>query len=490
MVDGAATVMSSFNDLNGVPIVANRYMLTEVLRERLGFDGFVVSDWRAVEQLFNQRYATDSIDAAVKSITAGNDMDMYDSIYRDYLPQAIKEGVVEIETIDNAVRRILKLKFELGLFDNPYVEVLPDSVRYLTPAGVALSKRMAMESMVLLKNENQLLPLDKGVKNILLVGAMATDRENIVGTWTCNGETKDVGTICEGLQQEFGKRARITHLEGAGVLQNTPAFDKAFAQEARKADVIVVALGEQRYWSGENGSKASLALPAAQEQIVIDAHKTGRPVVLLTSSGRPLALSNIEPYANAIVQMWQSGLYGGEAVAGILSGRVNPSGRLAITFPYTTGQVPIYYNHRENARVSWEQKQGGYVDAPSTPLYEFGHGLSYSTFEYSNLAVSQTPFTKNDIVVATVEVTNTSTVDGMETLFWYVDDVVATVSQPVKKLKHFEKRLIKGGETVQYTFEIDPMHDLSFVDANGDTYLEKGVFYIIVKDKRIKITLH
>ncbi len=486
---GAATVMSSFNDLNGVPLVANHYMLTEVLRDRLGFDGFVVSDWRAVEQLFNQRFVTDSIDAAVKSIAAGNDMDMYDAIYRDYLPQALQQGRIDMATIDNAVRRVLKLKFELGLFETPYVEVVPDSDRYFAPASIALSKQMAEESMVLLKNKNHLLPFDKGIKNILLVGVMANDRNNYIGTWTCNGENKDVVTIYEGLQKEFGNRARITHLEGTGFLENIPAFEKALAREARKADVIVIALGEQRYWSGENGSKASLALPAAQEQLVVDAYKSNKPVVLLTSSGRPLALSNIEPYADAIVQMWQSGLYGGDAVAGILSGRVNPSGRLAITFPYTTGQLPIFYNHRENARGSWTSKQGGYADAPSTPLYEFGHGLSYSTFEYSNLAVSQSHFTKEDKIVATIEVTNSSDVDGMETLFWYVDDAVASISQPVKKLKHFEKQLVKGNETVQYTFEIDPMRDLSFVDANGNMHLEKGDFYIIVKDKRICITL-
>ncbi len=485
---GAATVMSSFNDLNGVPTVANRMLLTEVLRERWGFEGFVVSDWRSVEQLITQRYAADSLDAAVKAIEAGNDMNMYDRTYSRFLTQAEQQGKVEQATIDEAVRRILRVKFELGLFDNPYTEEVERDYKYMTPESRLLAQRMAEESMVLLKNSDNILPLKSNMEDVLLVGAMAADRDNMMGTWFSHGQKSDVVTILDAMKREFPK-SDITYLKGAGFMRNDKGFVDKLRKEARKADVVVVALGEQYKWSGENGSKSQLELPEAQQEVIREAKKYCKKVVLITSSGRPLALKDIEPMADAILHIWQPGLFGGNAVAGILSGRVNPSGRLAITFPQTTGQVPLFYNARANARSAWGGRQGVYVDINNEPLYEFGAGLSYSQFDYGKLTSSSATVAEDGTVTLSVEVTNRSKQNGYETLFWFVDDPVASITQPLKKLKHFEKRLIEAGKTERFEFKIDPMRDLSFVDGDGVEQLEKGDFYILVKDQRVKITL-
>ncbi len=486
---GAATVMSAFNDLNGEPIASNREMLTEVLRNKLGFDGFVVTDWRSLEQLITQRVAADSLDASVMALKAGNDMDMYDYIYSRFLPTALERGVIDMKPIDEAVRRILKVKFELGLFESPYTEKVSDEDRYLESESVETAKSFAEESMVLLKNKNNTLPLKSDIKRVLLAGPMVDDRINMMGTWQSHGDQSDVVTIYDGLKAEFGDRIDFTYIEGASFLKNSDKLMSNFKCSAQTTDMIILALGEQAKWSGENGAKASLDLPESQVQLIVEGAKYNKPIVVLTSSGRPLALSNIEPYVDAIVQMWQPGLYGGEAVAGILSSRVNPSGRLAITFPYTTGQLPIFYNHRANARSAWGASQGSYRDAPTEPLYPFGHGLSYTEYEYSSLKVSKNEFIKGEKVTVSVDVSNVGEMDGKETLLWYVDDCVASISQPIKKLKHFEKRLIPAGESETFSFEIDPQRDLSFVDRDGVSHLESGDFYIIVKDQRIKITL-
>ncbi len=484
---GAATVMSSFNDVNGIPATANHYLIQDVLKHRWGFDGFVVSDWSSVRQLINQRYAVDTLDAGVKSIMGGTDMDMYDGIYLKYFEEALDTKVLSMDYIDEAVRRVLRIKFELGLFENPYAEIVADSLRYLQPESLALAEEVASNSMVLLKNEGGVLPLSKNISSIMLVGAMANDNEHIMGSWHCNGSPEDVITISEGLKAKFGKGTKINYLEGADFESNSEALKSKFKSVANASEVIVLALGEKNDWSGENGTKSTLSLPSAQEQLVKMAKEAGKPVILLLSSGRPLELCRIEPLADAMLQIWQPGTMGGSAVASILSGEANPSGRLAITFPYSTGQVPIYYNQRSNARNG---TQGDYIDIPTTPLYTFGHGLSYSTFEYSEITLSKTQANKQDKVTATIKVTNTSAVDGKETIFWMIDDPVATVTQPVLKLKHFEKSEIKAGETKEFTFEIDPNRDLSFIDGKGRSNLEAGIFNIVVGDKRATLTLN
>jgi beta-glucosidase len=486
---GAQTLMSAFNDITGIPASANHYTLTEVLKNRWKHDGFVVSDWKSVYQLINQGYAADSADAGVKALNAGVEMDMNDDIYVKYLPAKIKQNEVQMSRIDDAVRRILRVKFRLGLFDNPYIEEIPESERYLNAKSIKLAEKCAEESMVLLKNENSILPLTNRIKKIALIGPIAKDQGNIMGSWTCNGKQENTVTLYDGLQNEFKNKTEIFYAKGCD-FEGTDESDFAYALNiAAQSDVIILCLGEKRGWSGENASRASIALPTIQEKLTAKLKEAGKPVVLVLSNGRPLELIRLEPLADAILEVWQSGNFGGNPFAGIISGRINPSGRLDITFPKVTGQIPTYYNMRPNARCSSKDWNGLYQDVKNEPMYWFGHGLSYSKFVYSELKTSKTTFTENETVSIELKVKNASNIDGQETVFWYVSDPVASITQPIKKLKYFEKKEIKAGQESIFSFQINPKRDLSFVDGNGKIVLEKGDFFIQTNNQKIKITL-
>lgn len=481
---GAATLMSAFNDIGGTPATANHYLLTEVLRNKWGFSGVVVTDWNAVEQLMSQGVAADRKEAACKAFMAGADLDMKDFCFKDHLEALVTEGKVPLARIDSAVARILALKFRLGLFEQPYTVEVADEKRVLLPAYKEVCRQLAEESMVLLKNEAGTLPLRK--KNVAVIGPMADDRENLLGSWSAQGRVEDVeGSIYENLRAELGPEARVTYARGCAFDGTDRSGFREARKVARKADVVVVCLGEKKSWSGENASRSTLALPAIQEELLAEVAKEGKPVVLVLSNGRPLELCRVEPLCDAIVEMWQPGIVGGKALAGILSGRVNPSGKLAITFPWSTGQIPLYYNSRQSARPL----QGKYQDQPTVPLYEFGHGLSYTSFEYGDLQLSADTIRRGEKLKVEVRVTNTGKVDGKETVHWFVRDPVCSIARPVKELKCFEKRTIRQGESQTFCFEIDPERDLSFVDSDGNRFLEPGTYYVMVKDKRVCIEL-
>lgn len=482
---GAATVMCGFNDISGVPASANYYTLTEVLKKRWGHDGFVVSDWGSISNLVAQGVAKDDKESCLKAFMAGVEMDMVDDIYINNMAQLVNEKKIPMATLDEAVRRILRLKFRLGLFENPYIEELSDSERYLLPQDMAVAKELAAESMVLLKNNKNTLPLSADVKNIALLGPLANDSVSLMGTWEGQGQSKDVRTIYDGMLAEFKGRAAINYARGCELDgKSRDGFEAALAL-ARAADVVVLCMGEKKNWSGENGSRSTLALPAIQEAFVAEVNKLGKPIVMVLSSGRPLELIRIEPLADAIVEIWQPGLMGGPALAEILSGKVNPSGRLSITFPLTTSQQPMYYNLRQSARPT----MGYYQDIPREPMYRFGHGLSYTSYDYGKVTLSKSQIKRDEKIVAQVEVANTGTVDGKETLLWFISDPVATISRPMKELKFFDKKVIKAGERVVYRFEIDPSRDLSFVDAQGDRHLEAGEFFVTVKDQKVRFEI-
>lgn len=481
---GAATVMSCFNDISGTPGSANPYILTEILKKRWGHDGFVVSDWGAIQQLRSQGVAADRKEAAEKAFNAGLEMDMMNRCYDAHLADLVREGKVSEQQLDDAVRRVLRVKFRLGLFERPYTPASTEKERFLLPASLRVAEQLAEESMVLLKNRDNALPL-KGVSRIAVIGPMAKSRYHLLGAWSAQGNAEDAVSIFAGLENEYRGKAELLYAQGCEFDgDDRSGFSEASAA-ADGADVVVLCLGEKRDWSGENASRSTLALPAIQEQLAAEMAKRGKPVVLVLSSGRPLELCRLEPIAGAIVEMWQPGIRGGNPIAGILSGRINPSGKLAMTFPYSTGQIPIYYNHRQSARTH----QGKYQDIPNTPLYEFGHGLSYTTFEYGDLQPSATTFRRGEKVTVTVAVTNTGERDGAETVHWFVSDPVCRISRPVKELKHFEKQPIRRGETRTFRFEIDPERDLSFTDGDGVRFLEAGDYYILVKDKKVKLTL-
>lgn len=480
---GALTLMSSFNDISGVPGSANRYTMTEILKNRWKHTGFIVSDWGAIEQLKNQGLAANKKDAAMYALNAGLEMDMMSHAYDRHLAELVKEGKVSQQTIDEAVRRVLRVKMLLGLFDNPYTPDVPD--RFLRPADLKVAADLAAESMVLLKNDSTLtLPL-KDKKRIAVIGPLAKNGWDLLGNWLGHGKSEDVVTLWQGINDEFGKDSEIRYAEGCRRNgSDRSGFKEAF-DAAKWADVVVLCLGENLKWSGENASRSSIALPSIQEELAAEVARAGKPVVLVLANGRPLELNRLEPFANAILEIWQPGIRGGEAMAGILSGRINPSGKLAITFPYSTGQIPIYYNRRKSGRGH----QGFYQDITSNPMYEFGHGLSYTTFEYGEPVADKRDFKRKDKIKVSVPVTNTGKVEGAETALWFISDPYCSITRPVKELKHFEKKTIKPGETVMMEFQIDPWRDLSFVNADGKRFLEAGEYNVIINGKKITLNL-
>lgn len=482
MKENPATVMSSFNNLSGEPVTANRYVLTDVLRGKLGFKGFVVSDWASIEQLKNQGAAANLKTAGEMSINAGLDMDMMSHAFDEHLAQSVKEGKVSTSTIDTAVRRVLKLKFELGLFENPYTVEPKDESRFLRRESREVAEQLAAESMVLLKNNNSLLPL-KGQK-IAVVGPLADKQDDLTGCWNGHVDTAGVQSVLSALKEEFADQI-VGYAEGCDYDGDSEdGFDEAVAL-ACKADVVVVCLGEKRKWSGENHSRSTIELPHIQTRLLSAIRQTGKLVVVVLSNGRPLQLNTIEPLADAIVEMWQPGTPGGKPLAGILSGRINPSGKLAMTFPYTTGQIPIYYNRRPSAR----HHQGFYDDIQSSPMYAFGYGLSYTEYKYGDISVSATELGADEDFEVTVSVNNTGKVDGKETVLGFVSCPYAKLTRPVKELRFFDKKTIRRGETQTYTFSLNTTRDLGFIDKDGNTVLEPGKYVISIADKKTEITI-
>ncbi len=481
---GAATVMSAFNDISGVPASANRYTLTDVLKERWQHDGFTVSDWGSIQQLRAQGAAADHKEAALRAFEAGVDMDMMNRCYDAHLAELVTEGKISTERLDDAVRRVLRLKFRLGLFERPYTPASTERERFLREEDLAVAEQLAEESMVLLKNEGKVLPLTDKATRIAVMGPLADNHYDLLGAWAGHGVQEDVMSILDGLQAEFGTE-RLRIVAGCGFDgDDRSGFDEALAA-AREADVVVVCLGEKRKWSGENASRSTIALPAIQQELLAEVYRTGKKVVLVLSSGRPLEMGGLEPYADAIIQMWQPGLCGGRPLAGILSGRINPSGRLSITMPYASGQIPIYYNRRQSARPH----QGYYQEIPIEPSYPFGYGLSYTTFAYSEVRLSSDHVCRDGTLTAEVTVTNMGDRDGQEVVHWFIGDPVARITRPVRELKRFEKAPIAAGESRVFRFTIDPIRDLSYSDEDGNRLLEAGVFHLYVGDQKRTIEL-
>ena len=481
---GAVTLMSSFNDISGVPGSANPYIMTEILKKRWKHDGFIVSDWGAVEQLKNQGLAATKKDAARYAFNAGLEMDMMSHAYDRHLKELVEEGKVTMAQVDESVRRVLRVKFRLGLFERPYTPVTNEKDRFFRPQSMAVAAQLAAESMVLLKNDNQILPLTNK-KKIAVVGPMAKNGWDLLGSWCGHGKDTDVEMLYDGLTAEFGGDAELRYAMGCKPQGNDRSGFAGALDVARWSDVVIVCLGEMLTWSGENASRSTIALPQIQEELVKELKEAGKPVILVLSNGRPLELNRMEPLCDAILEIWQPGINGARSMAGILSGRINPSGKLAMTFPYSTGQIPIYYNRRKSGRGH----QGFYKDITSDPLYPFGHGLSYTEFKYGTVTPSATKVKRGDKLSAEVTVTNTGARDGAETVHWFISDPYCSITRPVKELKHFEKQLIKAGETKTFRFDIDLERDFGFVNEDGKRFLEAGEYHILVQGKTVKIEL-
>ena len=481
---GAATLMSSFNDISGVPGSANPYIMTEILKKRWKHDGFIVSDWGAVEQLKNQGLAATKKDAARYAFNAGLEMDMMSHAYDRHLKELVEEGKVTMAQVDESVRRVLRVKFRLGLFERPYTPVTNEKDRFFRPQSMVVAAQLAAESMVLLKNDNQILPLTNK-KKIAVVGPMAKNGWDLLGSWCGHGKDTDVEMLYDGLTAEFGGDAELRYAMGCKPQGNDRSGFAGALDVARWSDVVIVCLGEMLTWSGENASRSTIALPQIQEELVKELKEAGKPVILVLSNGRPLELNRMEPLCDAILEIWQPGINGARSMAGILSGRINPSGKLAMTFPYSTGQIPIYYNRRKSGRGH----QGFYKDITSDPLYPFGHGLSYTEFKYGTVTPSATKVKRGDKLSAEVTVTNTGSRDGAETVHWFISDPYCSITRPVKELKHFEKQFIKVGETKTFRFDIDLERDFGFVNEDGKRFLEAGEYHILVQGQTVKIEL-
>jgi len=491
---GVGSFMSGFNDLNGVPATGNRFLLKEVLRDEWNYPGFVVSDWNSITEMIQHGFAANAKEAAFKAADAGVDMEMVSSSYRDHLKELLDEGKISERQIDAAVSRILKAKFDLGLFENPYVKP-EDQNKFAQADYLDAAKKAAEQSIVLLKNEKNILPLSKTVGKIAVIGPLANQNYEQLGTWIFDGDTTLTITPLEGLQAKLGSE-KVIFAEGLPYsrAKNKDGFRQAVSA-ARQADVAVVCVGEESILSGEAHSRASLKLPGAQNDLIEAVAATGKPVILVVLAGRPLAIGDITPNADAVLYAFHFGSMGGLALADLLMGDESPSGKLPVTFPKSAGQIPFYYNHKNTGRPTqpgtWVSiddipvnavqtslgNTSNYLDLGYEPLYPFGYGLSYTTFVYSGLNV-ETPVVKNGgEVKASVTLTNIGNYTGDEVVQLYIRDLVGSVTRPVKELKGFQRVRLAPNESKQIHFTISTK-DLAFFNSEMKEVTEPGDFYL------------
>lgn len=492
---GVRTFMNSFNILNGIPATGNKFLQRDILKGKWNFDGFVITDWASIKEMINHGFAADGKEASQRAVEAGADMDMESHLYVAELVNLVKEGKVDVKLVDDSVRRILKVKFELGLFDNPYLYC--DEKREKKVVGSKANHDavldMAKKSIVLLKNEKNLLPLKKSGQKIALIGALANDKTSPLGSWRIAAEDNSAVSVLEGMQQYKGNQ--LTYEKGADLTigkttfvdelvfntTDTSGFDAA-KKVASSADVVVMVLGEHGFQSGEGRSRTSLDLPGVQQELLEEIYKVNPNIVLVLNNGRPLALPWAAEKIPAIVEAWQLGTQSGNAIAQVLYGDYNPSGKLPMSFPRNVGQCPIYYNFHNTGRptnsegnVFWSH----YTDVEKTPQFPFGFGLSYTTFEYKNLKLDKETYTKGEKVNVSVELTNTGNFDGKEVVQLYIRDVTASLSRPVKELKGFELVELKKGETKTIRFTLTE-NELGFFDNDGNYIVEPGTFKVFV----------
>ncbi len=493
---GALSVMSAFNEIGGIPASADRRLLTDVLRGEWGFEGLVVSDYTAIWELLFHGIAADSAEAGRKALVAGVDMDMVSGIYVHKLAEEVRSGRLPEAVVDEAVRRVLRVKYRLGLFEDPYRYCRdPERERRLLLAAEhrRLAREVATKAIVLLKNEGNLLPLADTLRTLAVIGALATDSASVLGPWAATGRPGEAVTILEGLRAAL-PQTRVLYAPGypeappggfqeivaTALSPDTSRFAEAVAVAAQ-ADVVLLVLGEHRELSGEAASRASVALPGAQEALAQRILATGKPVVVVLMNGRPLAIPYLAEAAPAILETWFLGSEMGNAVADVLLGRASPGGRLPVSFPRATGQEPLYYNHKPTGRPprAEEKYTSKYLDVHWSPLYPFGYGLTYTTFAYRNLHLSSSRLGLQDTLRLTVEVTNTGTRSGEEVVQLYVRDEAASVTRPVRELKGFQRVALAPGETKTVTFEL-PVEALRFWGLENRWVVEPGWFTLQV----------
>jgi beta-glucosidase len=482
---GVGTFMSAFNDLNGVPTSANPFTLTKVLREEWKFDGITVSDYESVRELINHGLAADGRDAARLALAAGVDMEMVSRLYNQHGAELVKSGKLPMAVIDEAVRRVLRIKFRLGLFEKPYTDESREASLLLSREHLAAAREIAARSMVLLRNERETLPLSKEIKSIAVVGPLADNQLDLMGSWTGDGRKEDVVTLLAGIKAKVPS-AKITYAKGCEIAGDATAGIDEAVRAAREADVTIIAVGEAAEMSGEAAVRSSLDLPGRQLDLVKAIHATGKPYAVVLMNGRPLSINWLAENSPAILEAWFAGTQAGHAIADVLFGDVNPGGKLPVTFPRSVGQVPIYYNHKNTGRPPDANNKytSKYLDLPWTPLYPFGHGLSYTTFKLSNLRLSAERIRPDGSLTVTVEVENTGRRAGDEVVQLYIRDVAGSVTRPVRELKGFERVTLKPGERRRVTFTLTPEH-LGFWNREMRFAVEPGAFKVFVGNSSV-----
>lgn len=498
---GVGSVMSSFNEINGVPATGNKWLMTDLLRRQWGFTGFVLTDYTAILELIEHGVGKDLKEVSAIALNAGIDMDMVDEGFLLNAKELLNEGKVTRKTIDDACRRILEAKYKLGLFDDPY-RYLDDKRaenEILTPENRNAARIMAASSMVLLKNESQLLPLDPG-KSIALIGPLVDNKRDVIGTWAPAANSVNSVSVLSGIKNLLGNSVNIFYAKGCNMLTDRKYLSQISGKEsvdsrtddemineaynvASQADVIVAVLGEPADLSGEAASRSDIGLPGRQLDLLKTLLKTGKPVVLVLMNGRPLTLEYEAANVPAILEAWHGGIETGNAVAEVLYGKYNPSGKLTMTFPVNVGQIPICYNHKNSGRPyegdTNDKYRSKYLDVKNTPLFPFGYGLSYTSFNYADLKLDKTKMPANGTLNISVKLTNTGKYDGSEVVQLYIRDMVGSITRPVKELKGFQKVFLKAGESRMLTFTITPA-DLAFYNSNLQFRAEPGDFKVFV----------
>ena len=479
---GVHTFMSAFNSINGVPATSNRWLLTDLLRKEWKFKGFVVSDWNAVQELKAHGVAETDEDAAMAAFNAGVDMNMTDGLYNRCLEKLVRENRIDMNEIDASVERILRAKYALGLFEDPYrfLDNQRESREVRSASAMALARKAAASSMVLLKNANALLPLSKQTKRIALVGPLATNRAEVMGSWKARGEDKDVVTVLEGIKNKLGSGTEVNYVQGCDFLDPSTSEFSAALEAAKQSDVVIAVVGEKALMSGESRSRAVLRLPGKQEALLDTLRKAGKPLVVVLMNGRPLCLESVDKQADAMLEAWFPGTQCGNAVADVLFGDIVPAAKLTASFPLTEGQIPNNYNYKRSGRPGDMPYSSTvrHIDVPNRNLYPFGYGLSYTTFSYGEMQCP-TAFDDKGFLPVSVDVTNTGNYDGEEIVQLYVADKVASIVRPIKELKGFQKVFIPKGQTKRVEFKLN-VKDLGFWNSLMQYVVEPGTFEIMV----------
>ncbi|MCY7311441.1 MAG: beta-glucosidase BglX [Chitinophagaceae bacterium] len=499
---GVGSVMSSFNEIDGIPATGNKWLLSDLLRKQWGFKGFVVSDYTSVNEMTAHGMG-DLQTVSALALRAGLDMDMVGEGFLTTTKKSLQEKKVTVQEIDQACRRILEAKYKLGLFDNPYryIDINKPAKEILTAQTRKEAREIAAHSFVLLKNYNQMLPLKKS-GTIALIGPLANDQSNMLGTWAVSGDSKLSVPVMEGIKNVAGANVNVLYAKGANISDDSLLakkvnvfgtridIDKRTPDEmlnealalANKSDVVVAVVGEASEMSGEAASRTDITIPESQKKLIKALAKTGKPLVLVLMSGRPLAIPEENQLAASILQVWHAGTEAGNAIADVLFGNYNPSGKLSVSFPVNVGQVPIYYSQKNTGRPSSDDSpkfQSNYLDAPNAPLFPFGYGLSYTSFSYGDISLNNTSMKMNENITASVTVTNTGKYDGEEVVQLYIRDLAGSITRPVKELKGFQKIKLKAGESKKVNFKIG-VNDLKFYNSDLKFVAESGEFKLFI----------